>query len=38
VSEDQERRAQEEIQKLTDRHIAEVDKLLVGKETELMAV
>jgi len=38
VSEDQERRAQEDIQKLTDRHIAEVDKLLAGKETELMAV
>jgi len=38
VSEDQERRAQEDIQKLTDRHITEVDKLLTGKETELMAV
>jgi len=38
VSEDQERRAQDEIQKLTDRHIADVDKLLAGKEAELMAV
>ncbi len=38
VSEDQERRAQEEIQKLTDRFIAEIDKALVAKETELMAV
>ena len=38
VSEDQERRAQDEIQKLTDRHIADIDKLLTGKETELMAV
>ena len=38
VSEDQERRTQDEIQKLTDRHIVEVDKLLAGKETELMAV
>ncbi len=38
VSEDQERRAQDEIQKLTDRHIADIDKMLVGKETELMAV
>src|SRR6266404_5847629 len=28
VAEDEERRAQEEVQKLTDRHIAEIDKLL----------
>src|SRR5215470_15671894 len=38
VSEDGERRAQEEIQKLTDRHIAEVDKLVQQKETDLMQV
>jgi ribosome recycling factor len=38
VSEDQERRAQDEIQKLTDRHIADIDKLLAGKESELLAV
>jgi len=38
VSEDDERRAQEEIQKLTDRFIADIDKLLAGKETDLMAV
>jgi ribosome recycling factor len=38
VSEDDERRAQEEIQKLTDRHIAEVDRLLLEKEKDLMAV
>jgi len=38
VSEDQERRAQDEIQKLTDRHIADIDKLLTGKEAELLAV
>ena len=38
VSEDDERRAQDEIQKLTDRHIAEIDKLLQQKEAELMAV
>ena len=38
VSEDDERRAQEEIQKLTDKFIAEVDKLLAAKETDLMAV
>ena len=38
VSEDDERRAQDEVQKLTDRHIAEIDKLLQAKEAELMAV
>ena len=38
VSEDDERRAQDEMQKLTDRHIAEIDKLLQAKEAELMAV
>lgn len=38
VSEDQERRAQDEIQKLTDKYIADVDKMLAGKEADLMAV
>jgi ribosome recycling factor len=38
VSENDERRAQDEVQKMTDRHIAEIDKLLQQKETELMAV
>jgi ribosome recycling factor len=38
VSEDDERRAQDEIQKLTDKFIAEIDKLLAAKETDLMAV
>jgi ribosome recycling factor len=38
IAEDEERRAQEEIQKLTDRHIAEIDKALQAKEAELMAV
>ncbi len=38
VSEDEERRAQEEIQKVTDRHIADIDKMIVGKEAELMAI
>ena len=37
-SEDDERRAQDEIQKLTDKYVAEVDKLFAQKETELMAV
>ena len=35
ISEDDERRAQEEIQKLTDRYVAEIDKTLQQKETEL---
>ena len=38
ISEDDERRAQEDIQKLTDRFIAEVDKTLQVKESDLMAV
>ncbi|MGA8051154.1 MAG: ribosome recycling factor [Burkholderiales bacterium] len=38
VSENDERRAQDDVQKLTDRHIAEIDSLLQQKETELMAV
>jgi len=37
ASEDDERRAQEEVQKLTDKMIAEVDKLVANKEQELMA-
>jgi ribosome recycling factor len=38
VSENDERRAQDEVQKMTDRHIAEIDKLLQQKEAELLAV
>jgi ribosome recycling factor len=38
VSENDERRAQDDVQKLTDRHIGEIDKLLAQKEAELMAV
>jgi ribosome recycling factor len=38
IPEDQERRAQDDVQKLTDRHIAEVDKLLQQKEADLMQV
>lgn len=38
ISEDDERRGQDEIQKLTDRYITEIDKILHIKETELMAV
>ena len=38
ISEDDERRAKDEIQKLTDKFVVEVDKLLQVKETDLMAV
>ena len=38
ISENDERRGTDDVQKLTDRHIAEIDKLLVQKEAELMAV
>ena len=38
ISEDDERRTQDEIQKLTDRYIAEIDKALATKEAELIAV
>ena len=38
VSEDEERRAQDDIQKLTDKFISEVDKALASKESELLAV
>jgi ribosome recycling factor len=38
ISEDDERRAQDDIQKLTDKHVAEVDRLLHAKEADLMAV
>ena len=38
VSEDDERRSQDEIQKFTDRFIAEVDKVVAAKEQEIMAV
>jgi len=38
ISENDERRTQDEVQKLTDRYIAEIEKLLQQKEAELMAV
>ncbi len=38
VSEDDEHRAQDEVQKLTDRYVAEIDKVLAEKEKDLMAV
>jgi ribosome recycling factor len=38
ISEDDDRRAQDDIQKLTDRYVAEVEKALQAKETDLMAI
>lgn len=38
VSEDEERRAQDEVQKLTDRFVAEIDRLIAEKEKEIMTV
>ena len=38
LSEDDERRAQDDIQKLTDKYVAEIDKMLVEKEKDLMAI
>jgi ribosome recycling factor len=38
ATEDEERRAQDEVQKLTDRVIAEIDRLIHAKEAEILAV
>ena len=38
ISEDEERRAQDDVQKLTDKYVAEIDKALEDKENDLMAV
>ena len=38
ASEDEERRAQDEVQKLTDRTIAEIDRLVHAKEADILAV
>jgi ribosome recycling factor len=38
ATEDEERRAQDEVQKLTDRTIAEIDRLIAAKEADVMAV
>jgi ribosome recycling factor len=38
ISEDDERRGQDEVQKLTDKYIAEIDKVVAEKEKELMTV
>ncbi|MDP1872034.1 MAG: ribosome recycling factor [Gallionella sp.] len=38
ISEDDERRVQDDIQKLTDRFVSEIDQMLAAKEVDLMAV
>jgi len=38
ISEDEERRAQDAVQKLTDRFVADIDKLVAQKEAEIMKV
>ena len=38
ISEDEERRGQDDVQKLTDKYVAEIDKALEAKENDLMAV
>lgn len=38
ISEDDERRTQDEVQKLTDRFVGDIDKLITQKEAEIMTV
>jgi len=38
ISQDDERRAETEVQKLTDKHVAEIDQTLAAKEREIMQV
>ena len=38
VPEDEEKRAQDEVQKLTDKAVTDIDKMVAEKEKELMAV
>ena len=38
ITADDQRRAEEDVQKLTDRHIAQIDKALEEKEAELLEV
>jgi ribosome recycling factor len=38
ISEDEERRSQDDIQKLTDKFVADIDKLLADKEKELLQI
>jgi ribosome recycling factor len=38
ITQDDERRAEQDIQKLTDKHIADIEQLLQAKEKEIMQV
>lgn len=38
ITEDEERRAEDDMQKLTDKYVAEVEKVLAEKEKDLMAI
>jgi ribosome recycling factor len=38
IGEDDERRAESEIQTITDKHVADVDRVLADKESELMEI
>ncbi|WP_416806725.1 ribosome recycling factor [Burkholderia pseudomallei] len=38
ISEDDERRASDDVQNLTDKHVAEIDKLVQAKDAEIMTV
>ena len=38
MSQDDDRRAQDDMQKLTDKHVAEIDQVLADKEKELMQI
>jgi ribosome recycling factor len=38
ASEDEQKRAESDIQKFTDKHITDIDKLIAAKEQEIMAV
>ena len=38
ASEDEQKRSEADVQKVTDKHIAEIDKLVAAKEQDIMAV
>jgi ribosome recycling factor len=38
ISQDDERRAESEVQKLTDKYVADIDQVLAAKEKEIMQV
>jgi ribosome recycling factor len=38
IAQDDDRRAQDDVQKLTDKHVAEIDQAMADKEKELMQV